>query len=163
YGALEGLVSRTAALRLPGRPARYRATDPAALIAQLAAEQGEALDRLSRSLRDADRAGPESRTVTGERAAANLLMQVLARAGREAAVGRQGCGGAIQPWPRWLAPGSGASRGAPFCPCRPAPLRRRRVPGPRPAGSPAIPCRDPVHGPLPPRRWNEDPLPRRGA
>src|SRR5256884_2661451 len=26
YGALEGLVSRTAALRLPGRPARYRAT-----------------------------------------------------------------------------------------------------------------------------------------
>src|SRR5712691_10746938 len=61
YGALEGLVSRTAALRLPGRPARYRATDPAALIAQLAAEQGEALDRLSRSLRDADRAGPEIR------------------------------------------------------------------------------------------------------
>src|SRR5216117_585313 len=42
YGALEGLVSRTAALRLPGRPARYRATDPAALIAQLAAEQGAA-------------------------------------------------------------------------------------------------------------------------
>jgi len=35
YGALEGLVSRTAALRLAGRPARYRATDPAALIAQL--------------------------------------------------------------------------------------------------------------------------------
>ena len=42
YGALEGLVGRTAALRLPGRPARYRATDPAALIAQLAAQQGEA-------------------------------------------------------------------------------------------------------------------------
>src|SRR5256884_4519703 len=84
YGALEGLVSRTAALRLPGRPARYRATDPAALIAQLAAEQGEALDRLSRSLRDADRAGPEIRTVTGERAAANLIMQVVARAGRRA-------------------------------------------------------------------------------
>src|SRR5216117_1949180 len=66
YGALEGLVTRTAALRLPGRPARYRATDPAALIAQLAAEQGEALDRLSRSLRDADRAGPEIRTVAGD-------------------------------------------------------------------------------------------------
>src|SRR6184192_4708138 len=80
YGGLEGLVSRTAALRLPGRPARYRATDPAALIAQLAAAQGEALDRLSRSLRDADRAGPEIRTVTGERAVANLIMQVVARA-----------------------------------------------------------------------------------
>src|SRR5256886_16842960 len=77
YGALEGLVGRTAALRLPGRPARYRATDPAALIAQLAAQQGEALDRLSRCLRDA--AGPsepETRTVTGGRAVANLIMQV---------------------------------------------------------------------------------------
>src|SRR5216117_120103 len=85
YGALEGLVGRTAALRLPGRPARYRAKDPAALIAQLAAQQGEALDRLSRSLRDA--AGPsepETRSVTGERAVANLIMQVVARAGRRA-------------------------------------------------------------------------------
>ena len=85
YGALEGLVSRTAALRLPGRPARYRATDPAALIAQLAAEQGEALDRLSRSLRDAtDLSGAETRAVTGERAVANLIMQVVARAARRA-------------------------------------------------------------------------------
>jgi sugar-specific transcriptional regulator TrmB len=85
YGALEGLVSRTAALRLAGRPSRYRATDPAALIAQLAAQQGEALDRLSRSLRDA--AGPsepETRSVTGERAVANLIMQVVARAERRA-------------------------------------------------------------------------------
>src|SRR2546425_3325155 len=85
YGALEGLVRRTAALRLPGRPARYRATDPTALIAQLAAQQGEALDRLSRSLRDA--AGPsepETRSVTGGRAVANLIMQVVARAERRA-------------------------------------------------------------------------------
>ena len=83
YGALEGLVGRTAALRLPGRPARYRATDPAALIVQLAAQQGEALDRLSRSLRDA--AGPpepETRSVTGGRAVANLIIQVVARAER---------------------------------------------------------------------------------
>ena len=85
YGALEGLVSRTAALRLPGRPARYRATDPAALIAQLAAEQGEALDRLSRSLRDVtDLSGTETRTVMGERAVANLIMQVVARTARRA-------------------------------------------------------------------------------
>jgi len=83
YGALEGLVGRTAALRLPGRPARYRATDPAALIVQLAAQQGEALDRLSRSLRDAaGPAEPETRTVTGGRAVANLIMQVVARAER---------------------------------------------------------------------------------
>jgi len=33
-----------------------------------------------------------------------------------------------------------ASREAPPCPCRPAPLRRRRLPGPRLAGSPAIPA-----------------------
>ena len=85
YGALEGLVSGTAALRLAGRPARYRATDPAALIAQLAARQGEALDHLSRSLRDA--AGPfepETRSVTGGRAVANLIMQVVARTARRA-------------------------------------------------------------------------------
>ena len=83
YGALEGLVGRTAALRLPGRPSRYRATDPAALIAQLAGQQGEALDRLSRSLRDAaNPSEPETRTVTGARAVANLIMQVVARAER---------------------------------------------------------------------------------
>jgi sugar-specific transcriptional regulator TrmB len=85
YGALEGLVGRTAALRLSGRPARYRATDPAALIAQLAGQQGEALDRLSRSLRDAARPSePETRSVTGGRAVANLIMQVVARAERTA-------------------------------------------------------------------------------
>jgi len=82
YGALEGLVSRTAALRLLGGR-RYRATDPAALIAQLAAEQGEALDRLSRSLQDADRSGPKP-GLSRERAVANLIMQVVARAGRRA-------------------------------------------------------------------------------
>src|SRR3989441_8838968 len=85
YGALEGLVGRTAALRLPGRPARYRATDPAALIAQLAAQQGEALDRLSRSLRDAATpTEPETRSVTSGRAVANLIMQIVARAERRA-------------------------------------------------------------------------------
>ena len=85
YGALEGLVGRTAALRLPGRPARYRATDPAALIAQLAAQQGESLDRLSRSLRGAtDPSEPETRSVAGVRAVSNLIMQVVARAERRA-------------------------------------------------------------------------------
>jgi len=81
YGALEGLVRRTAAARLPGRPARFRATDPTALIAQLAAQQGESLDRLSRSLLNATApAEPETRTVTGARAVANLIMQLVARA-----------------------------------------------------------------------------------
>lgn len=83
YGALEGLGRRSAASRLPGRPARFRATDPTALIVQLAAQQGESLDRLSRSLHDAA-AGlePEIRQASGARAVANMIMQLVARAER---------------------------------------------------------------------------------
>ena len=85
YGALEGLVGRTAASRLPGRPTRYRAADPRALIAQLAAQQGQALDRLSAELSTATAAvEPETRSVVGARAAANLILQVVARAERRA-------------------------------------------------------------------------------
>src|SRR5256886_8115424 len=81
YGALEALAGPAAAIRLPGRPARYRAVDPRALIAQLAAEEGQALDRLSRGLQDASHPPePESRTAAGARAAANLIMQLVARA-----------------------------------------------------------------------------------
>ena len=85
YGALEGLVSRGAATRTPPpqRPARYRPTDPQALIAQLATLQGEALDRLGRELRDFSRPGePVTREVAGSRAVANLVMQLVARAER---------------------------------------------------------------------------------
>jgi HTH-type transcriptional regulator, sugar sensing transcriptional regulator len=86
YGALEGLVGRTAAIRLPGRPIKYRAADPQALIAQLAAEQGEALDRLSAGLSTASASvEPETRTVVGARAVANLILQLVARAERRAA------------------------------------------------------------------------------
>src|SRR5881227_2017604 len=38
YAALEGLVSRGAAQRAAGRPARYRPADPGALLARLTAE-----------------------------------------------------------------------------------------------------------------------------
>jgi len=85
YGALEGLVSRGAATRTPPpqRPARYRPTDPQGLVAQLATLQGEALDRLSRELRDMSRPGdPVTREVSGSRAVANLVMQLVARAER---------------------------------------------------------------------------------
>src|SRR2546428_13247862 len=58
YGALEGLVSRTAALRLPGPPPRHPATDPAAPIAPLAAEQGAAPHPPRRPLPGPDRAAP---------------------------------------------------------------------------------------------------------
>jgi sugar-specific transcriptional regulator TrmB len=83
YAALEGLVTRRAATRLPGRPARYRATDPPALLAQLAAAQGEALERLGRALHDVGQAPePETRSLEGARAIANLILQLVARAER---------------------------------------------------------------------------------
>ncbi|MGH7671877.1 MAG: TrmB family transcriptional regulator [Gemmatimonadales bacterium] len=83
YGALEGLVTRGAASRAPGRPARYRPTDPQALIAHLATLQGEALDRLARALRDAAHPGePVTREIAGGRAVANLILQLVARAER---------------------------------------------------------------------------------
>jgi sugar-specific transcriptional regulator TrmB len=81
YGALEGLVGRTAAHRMAGRPVRYRGADPQALLAQLVAEQGAALDRLSAELIDAGRhADADTRSVGGARALANLIIQVVARA-----------------------------------------------------------------------------------
>jgi sugar-specific transcriptional regulator TrmB len=83
YGALQGLVTRRAATRLVGRPARYRALDPSALMAQLAAEQGQALERLGRALKDVSQpAEPETRSLEGARAIANLTLQLVARAER---------------------------------------------------------------------------------
>lgn len=83
YSALEGLVMRGAASRTPppNRPARYRPTDPQSLLARLSLAQGEALDRLSRELRDISHPGePVTREVAGSRAVANLVMQLVARA-----------------------------------------------------------------------------------
>jgi HTH-type transcriptional regulator, sugar sensing transcriptional regulator len=81
YGALDGLVTKGAATRSAARPARYRAADPEALIAQLAAAQGEALDRLGEALLKVGRAGEaETRAVTGARAVATLILHVVARA-----------------------------------------------------------------------------------
>ena len=85
YGALEGLVTRGAATRTPPsvRPARYRPIDPQALLAQLAALQGEALDRLGKDLKGLARPGdPVTREVAGSRSVANLVMQLVARAQR---------------------------------------------------------------------------------
>jgi len=87
YGALEGLVTRGAATRVAPatRPVRYRPTDPQALLAHLATLQGEALDRLSRALRDTSHPGggePATKEVAGARAVANLILQLVARAGR---------------------------------------------------------------------------------
>lgn len=83
YGALDGLVARGGATKTPGRPARYRPTDPASLLARLAVQQGEAIERLSHALQDVRLTGePETRSVDGGRALANLILQVVARAER---------------------------------------------------------------------------------
>jgi sugar-specific transcriptional regulator TrmB len=85
YSALEGLVTRGAATRTPTaiRPVRYRPIDPQALLAHLATLQGEALDQLGRELRGLARPGdPVTKEVTGNRAVANLVMQLVARAER---------------------------------------------------------------------------------
>ena len=50
YSALEGLVSKGAARVDDGRPRRYRPEAPAALIARIATDHGQALERLSREL-----------------------------------------------------------------------------------------------------------------
>jgi sugar-specific transcriptional regulator TrmB len=81
YGALEGLVGRGAATRATGRPAVYRSIEPTALLAQLAAAQGAALDRLAQALRRAAAQGdPVTREVEGARAVSNVVMQLVARA-----------------------------------------------------------------------------------
>ena len=81
YSALEGLVGRGAATRATGRPAVYRSVEPTALLAQLAAAQGAALDRLAQALRRAAAQGdPVTREAEGTRAVSNVVMQLVARA-----------------------------------------------------------------------------------
>src|SRR2546430_17588031 len=81
YSALGGLVHRGAATRPDVRPVRYRPTDPQALVAQLATVQGEALERLTRELRNLSHPPtPATREVAGIRAVVNLIQQLVARA-----------------------------------------------------------------------------------
>lgn len=83
YAALEGLAARRAAVRVPGRPARYRPTDPPSLIAQLAAEHASALDALEQALRQAGGGpGPAVNEVAGARALAQVVLRLVARAER---------------------------------------------------------------------------------
>jgi len=81
YAALGGLATRGAATVLPGRPARYRATDPAALVALLADRQAADLDRLEQALEGvAGAPSPVVHEVRGERAVGNVMLRLVARA-----------------------------------------------------------------------------------
>jgi sugar-specific transcriptional regulator TrmB len=83
YSALEGLVAKGAARVDGGRPKRYRPESPAALIARISNDHGQALERLSREL-DAV-AVPETETLVeliSSRALLQLMTHDVARASK---------------------------------------------------------------------------------
>lgn len=81
YSALEGLVAKGAARVDGGRPKRYRPESPAALIARISNDHGQALERLSRDLEAVS--VPETETLVelvSSRALLQLLTHDVARA-----------------------------------------------------------------------------------
>jgi hypothetical protein len=101
YAALEGLLRRGAALRAPGRPARYRAADPHSVVLQLAAQQGERLEQLSRAAASLGRtAEPVTHPLAGARAVATVIQQLVARArvGVQGVIGAELWGPTLPAW-----------------------------------------------------------------
>jgi sugar-specific transcriptional regulator TrmB len=83
YSALEGLVAKGAARVDGGRPKRYRPESPAALIARISNDHGQALERLSRDLESVT--VPETDTLVelvSSRALLQLMTHDVARASR---------------------------------------------------------------------------------
>jgi len=81
YSALEGLVAKGAARADGGRPRRFRPEDTTALIARIANQHGQALDKLSADLEGL--AAPSAPTVVeidSPRAALQLISHDVARA-----------------------------------------------------------------------------------
>ncbi len=74
YSALEGLVAKGAARVDGGRPKQYRPEAPAALIARITNDHGQALERLSRELESAS--VPETETLV-ELATTRALLQLI--------------------------------------------------------------------------------------
>jgi HTH-type transcriptional regulator, sugar sensing transcriptional regulator len=81
YSALEGLVSKGAARSDGGRPRRYRPEDTTALIAKIANDHGQALDRLSAGLEALSvPSDPTIVEIDSPRAALQLISHDVARA-----------------------------------------------------------------------------------
>jgi sugar-specific transcriptional regulator TrmB len=83
YSALEGLVAKGAARVDGGQPKRYRPESPAALIARISNDHGEALERLGRELEAVS--VPETETLVeliSSRALLQLITHDVARASR---------------------------------------------------------------------------------
>jgi HTH-type transcriptional regulator, sugar sensing transcriptional regulator len=81
YSALEGLVSKGAARMEGGRPRRYRPEPPAALVARISTDHGQAVERLTRELESiAVPATPTLVEVESGRAILQLITHDVARA-----------------------------------------------------------------------------------
>jgi predicted transcriptional regulator len=80
YDALEALAARGVVNRLPGRPARYGALDPEALVGRLRHEFTAGLDSLARTLSEIRRAAPAAELPAVQSIAdrASLLEQAAA-------------------------------------------------------------------------------------
>lgn len=81
YSALEGLTGKGAARVEGGRPKRYRPEPPAALLARIASDHGQALSRLTTELEAL--AAPPTPTlveITSSRGALQLIQHDVARA-----------------------------------------------------------------------------------
>jgi sugar-specific transcriptional regulator TrmB len=81
YSALEGLVTKGAARVEGGRPKRYRPETPAALIARISTDHGQALERLSNMLDSVSvPATPTLVEIESGRAVLQLVTHDVARA-----------------------------------------------------------------------------------
>jgi sugar-specific transcriptional regulator TrmB len=81
YSALEGLVTKGAARVDGGRPKRYRPETPAALIARISTDHGQALERLSNMLESVSvPATPTLVEIESGRAVLQLVTHDVARA-----------------------------------------------------------------------------------
>jgi sugar-specific transcriptional regulator TrmB len=81
YSALEGLVSKGAARLDAGRPRRYRPEPPAALLARISNNHGEAVERLTRELESISVPGtPTLVEIDSGRSVLQLLSRDVARA-----------------------------------------------------------------------------------
>jgi sugar-specific transcriptional regulator TrmB len=81
YSALEGLVTKGAARVDAGRPKRYRPETPAALIARISTDHGQALERLSNMLDSVSvPATPTLVEIESGRAVLQLVTHDVARA-----------------------------------------------------------------------------------
>lgn len=81
YSALEGLVSKGGARLDAGRPRRYRPEPPAALLARISNNHGEAVERLTRELESISVPGtPTLVEIDSGRSILQLLSRDIARA-----------------------------------------------------------------------------------